>query len=163
MRNMDVNFKIKLATSLIFMLAVLLYNDLQIANAETKEYTNMVKIVSPKNGDEVKSKVIIKGTSKIKDGSSVWVLVHLRLLTDQWWPQPKAVVQPNGDWEAIAFIGQPDDVGFDFEIAVATFDSEAEKTIVQYHEKGLQTQQWLPIKFPKTTSNIAHVTVKKIK
>jgi hypothetical protein len=111
-------YPILLVMTLIVLLFVISIN----TKADQKNEANEVKILSPKNGDEVGSKIVVKGTSKVKDGSSVWVLAHLRLLTDQWWPQPKPLVQPNGDWEALAYIGQPDDVGFDFEIAVATFD-----------------------------------------
>jgi hypothetical protein len=148
---------------LVVTFITLHFIDLKTVNGEQKNELNEVKILSPQNGDDVGNKIVVKGTSKVKDGSSVWVLVHLRLLTDQWWPQPKPLVQPNGDWEALAYIGQPDDVGFDFEIAVATFDKEAEKEILAYHEAGMKTEKWLPIKFPETTSNIDIVTVKKVK
>ena len=61
----------------------------------------------------------------------------------------------------MAYIGAPRDIGYEFEIAVATFDKKAEKKILEYHEIGKELDEWLSIKFPKTTSNIDIVTVNK--
>jgi hypothetical protein len=122
---------------------------------------NIVKIVSPNPGERVGARVVVKGTSKIHDKSKIWVLVHLKLLRNQWWPQPEPTVDENGNWEALAYIGEPQDIGMDFEIAVATFDPHAEAGILRYHDHGNKTGQWLPIKFPKTTSDIDIVVVRK--
>ncbi len=125
-------------------------------------YGNSVKISSPKNGEKVGARVIVKGTSSIKDSSHIWVLAHAKLLQDQWWPQPKPVVDVKGNWQALCYIGAPRDIGLDFEIAVATFDKEAEAEILKYFDYGNKTGQWLPISFPKTTSSIDIVTVNKV-
>ena len=124
-------------------------------------YGNEVNILSPSSGDKVGARVIVKGTSKLNDESHIWILVHAKLLQDQWWPQSRPVVDENGNWQALSYIGQPQDIGLDFEIAVASFDKEAESNILKYHEVGRKTGQWLPISFPKTTSPIRMVTVKK--
>ena len=58
-------------------------------------YGNEVKISSPTNGDKVGARVIVSGTSKIDDASHVWILVHAKLLQDQWWPQSRPVVDEN--------------------------------------------------------------------
>ena len=123
---------------------------------------NNVTITSPKEGDSVGNRIVVKGTSEIHDGSQIWVLVHIRLLAGQWWPQPKPIVDENGNWQALAYIGAPQDTGFDFEIVAATFDEQAVAEILRYHDHGNKTAQWLPIRFPRTTSNKAVVTVKKI-
>ena len=125
-------------------------------------YANSVKILSPEHGEKVGAKVIVKGTSEISDGSHVWLLIHAKFLQDQWWPQPRPVVDDKGNWQALCYIGIRQDIGLDFEIAVATFDKEAEAKISKYHEHGKKTGQWLPISFPKTTSPIDIVTVKKV-
>jgi hypothetical protein len=93
-------------------------------------------------------------------------LIHPKLLINQWWPQSRPVVDGKGNWQALAYFGKEerqDDVGLDFEIAAATFDEHAEAEILKYHENGKNTGKWLPISFPKTTSQIAVVTVKKVR
>ncbi|MCP4986785.1 MAG: hypothetical protein GY928_12260 [Colwellia sp.] len=124
-------------------------------------YGNSVEISSPENGDKVGSRVTVKGTYDIEDDSHVWVLTHPKLLQDQWWPQPKPVLDEKNNWQAFAYIGEPQDIGIEFEIAVATFDKEAETEILKYHEHGKNTSQWIPISFPKVTSQIDMITVKK--
>lgn len=125
-------------------------------------YGNSLKISSPKNSEKVGAKVIVKGTSSIKDGSHIWILAHVKLLQDQWWPQPKPVVDDKGNWQALCYIGVPQDIGLDFEIAVAAFGKGAEAEMLKYFDHGNKTGQWLPISFPKTTSTIDIVTVTKV-
>ena len=147
---------------MLAILLVLSLGGLQFAyGQEATTHKNVVKITSTKEGDAVGNRVIVKGTSEIHDGSQLWVLCHLKLLGGQWWPQPKPIIDANGDWQALAYIGGPQDVGYDFEIAAATFDEPATAEILKYHDFGSKTGQYLPIKFPKATSEIATVTVKK--
>jgi hypothetical protein len=37
---------------------------------------NKVTITSPREGDQVGNRIVVKGTSEIHDGSQIWVLVH---------------------------------------------------------------------------------------
>lgn len=124
-------------------------------------YGNEVIISSPSNGEKAGARVIVKGTSKLNDESHIWILVHAKLLQDQWWPQSRPVVDENGNWQALSYIGQSQDIGLEFEIAAASFDKDAEAKILKYHDVGKKTGQWLPIPFPRTTSPIKMVTVKK--
>nr|VFJ90669.1 MAG: hypothetical protein BECKH772A_GA0070896_1002310 [Candidatus Kentron sp. H]VFJ91774.1 MAG: hypothetical protein BECKH772B_GA0070898_1002110 [Candidatus Kentron sp. H]VFJ98403.1 MAG: hypothetical protein BECKH772C_GA0070978_1002110 [Candidatus Kentron sp. H] len=128
------------------------------------ESVNTVNIVSPTDGQEVGARVVVKGTSEMADyESNVWVLVHLKLLGDQWWPQNKPVRDiKTGDWETLAYIGGEQDIGLEFEIAAATFGKDAEKEILKYHETGRRTGHYPPMSFPETTSAIDIVTVKKV-
>lgn len=120
-----------------------------------------VKILSPSNNDEVGARVTVKGVSKNSGNGHVWVFVHAKQLQNQWWPQAKPVVDVEGNWQALAYIGQQQDVGYDFEIAVALFGKESESKILKYHDIGKKTGQWLPISLPKANSSIDIVTVKK--
>lgn len=126
------------------------------------QYSNRVKILYPKNGCEVGKQCRIDVDAQIYNSSNLWVLLHLKHLTGRWWPQPKPEKNENGDWSPIcAFIGELHDIDFEFEIAAACFNTEAEKEIWKYIERGNRTQQWVPIKFPKADSNIYRVTVIK--
>ena len=140
---------------------LLLLGGLQPADGQEVN-KNKVTITSPREGDQVGKRIVVKGTSEIHDGSQVWVLAHLKLLANQWWPQPKPIVDENGNWQALAYIGEPQDIGLDFEIVAATFDEQAVAEILRYHDYGNKIGQWLPIRFPRATSNIAVVTVKKV-
>jgi len=124
---------------------------------------NYVTISSPQNGGEVGARGTATGTVSMKDSSSnVWVLVHRAILKDQWWPQPKPAVYENGTWESMVHFGEAGDINGKFEIAVATFSEEAEKEIKAFHKRGMATGNWsIPITFPKTTSNVCIVTIKK--
>lgn len=146
---------------MLAILLLVLFGSSQFVDGQEAK-RNKVTITSPKEGDRVGGRIVVGGTSEIHDRSHVWVLVHLRLLAGQWWPQTRPVVDENGNWQALAYIGIPDDIGLDFEIAVVTFDEQAEAEILRYHNHGNKTGQWLPISFPRTTSNIAVVTVRKV-
>jgi hypothetical protein len=132
-----------------------------LTTTRRRQQPNTVRILAPRNGEQVGARGVVRGTSNINDKSHVWVLVHFKLLAGQWWPQDKPRVDANGNWEALVYFGGPQDIGFDFEIAVATFDEKAEKEILAYHEYGRKSGQWLPIEFPATTSNVDIVTVRK--
>ncbi len=160
------NFTIKqrrmIKLQILTILLLLFFGYSQVVYGQEAE-RNRVEITAPREGDNVGSRIVVTGTSEIRDRSHVWVLVHLKLLTDQWWPQPKPVVDEKGNWQALASFGVPEDIGFDFEIVAATFDKQAEAEILRYNDHGSRTGQWLPISFPRTTSNKAVVTVKKVK
>lgn len=122
---------------------------------------NEVALVAPSAGEEVGGFAIIEGTARVNDDSFVWVMAHRKDLQDQWWPQDEPKV--TGDqWKAIANIGGPQDIGHEFEIAVATFGPEVKEAIDRYFEIGREFNRWLPMSFPKATSNVDIVTVKKV-
>lgn len=162
MKRLTINQRRMIKLQMLTILLLLLFGGSQFVDGQEVK-KNTVAITAPKEADEVGSKIVVKGTSTIHDRSQVWVLVHLKLLGNQWWPQPKPVVDEKGNWQALAGIGVPEDIGFDFEIVAATFDQEAEAEILRYHDHGNSTGKWLPISFPRTTSNKAVVTVKKVK
>jgi hypothetical protein len=123
---------------------------------------NHVTITKPKNGDNIGHKLIVKGTLSRNDLSHVWVLLHPKLwFQGQWWPQNKPTIHADGTWEALAFVGVPQDIGMEFEIAVAVFGVEENRWIEEYHKKAAKDGSWRPIDFPETTSNICILTVRK--
>lgn len=131
---------------------------MQTASAQER---NRVKILSPSPGDGVGSRGQVTVSANINDDSHVWVLVHMALLPDQWWPQHQATLDAEGNWRSLVFYGQKEDLGLDFEIAVATFRGEEEQKILNYHKRGRVNNDYLPIKFPMPTSNVDIVTVRK--
>jgi len=123
---------------------------------------NHVTITKPKNGENIGHKLIVKGTLSRNDLSHVWVLLHPKLgFQGQWWPQKKATIHADGTWETLAYVGIAPDIEREFEIAVATFNVKENRELEKYFEYATRTGQYLPIKFPKTSSNICITTVKK--
>lgn len=122
---------------------------------------NKVIITSPNSGAKIGYKVHLKGESVINDNSSLWVLLHMKGWSDQWWPQSRPYVQVNGEWETTVYAGGENDIGKIFQIAVATFDGDEEKKILEYMSEGKKTGKWLPIEFPTATSNVYSIDVIK--
>jgi hypothetical protein len=122
-----------------------------------------VRITSHHNGDIVGNRVKVRGTSTVNDEQhNVWVLVRFRLYSEKWYPQPRPIIDDQDNWEGLAYIGKENgDIGETFEISVATFDKDAEKTILEFHKNGHTNGIWDPIEFPPTTSNIDTITVTK--
>jgi hypothetical protein len=131
------------------------------AQAAYPQEINRVRILSPSNGVEVGTQGVVTVSAEIKDDSHVWVLVHMALLPDQWWPQNPVVLGADGNWRSLVTFGERRDIGLDFEIAAATFNGEEEQKILEYRKHGLATWDWLPIKFPTPTSNVEILTVTK--
>lgn len=121
-------FKFRGLSALIIVMLLTLVTQGDIAYSD--DSGNSVKILSPKNGEKVGGRIVVSGKSNVKDGSHIWVLAHVKLLQDQWWPQPKPTVDEKGNWQAFAYIGKPEDIGLEFEIAVATFNKESEAKIM---------------------------------
>ncbi|MBF0537142.1 MAG: hypothetical protein HQL03_02700 [Nitrospirae bacterium] len=124
---------------------------------------NKVAITSLKDGDTIGCTLTVKGTINraTANNDGVWVFVHRKVLKNQWWPEPQANDVGN-NWEALATVGIKEDIGADFEIAVATFDKNSEKIISDYFKEANKTGRFPPMEFPSTTSNVDIVTVKKI-
>jgi hypothetical protein len=133
----------------------------QKSDVTNASQTNRVKILLPMDYQAVGFRTIVKGTAQILDDSEIWVLVHPKFMTDQWWPQPKPIIDGKGNWEAMVYLGVPQDIGYDFEIAVATFSKQEAAKIQEYHSHGMKLGSWLPIAFPKASSNIDKIIVKK--
>ncbi|MBF0608227.1 MAG: hypothetical protein SFH39_11795 [Candidatus Magnetobacterium sp. LHC-1] len=94
------------------------------------------------------------------NNDDIWIFLHVKTLKGRWWPQPIATVKGN-NWQAIATVGIPRNIGEEFEIAVATFNKENSDMLHKYFEKADRIGQYPYIKFPDSTSTPYIVTVKK--
>ena len=86
---------------------------------------------------------------------------------DVWWPQGECEVDPvSHEWEVTVHFGQPQDIGYEFEIA-AIIVNEAEHTklkppgLKDYWLKAMQSGDWRPIIMPPFECTPVYRTVKK--
>jgi hypothetical protein len=117
---------------------------------------NNVTITSPKEGDQVDKRIVVKGTSEIHDGSQIWVFSS-PINGNQWLPQQKPIVDENGNWQAL--VSPPEKGGF--KILAATFNLEVAKEIQKIRNSINEDATLVGISLPETTSNKAIVTVKR--
>jgi hypothetical protein len=122
-----------------------------------------LNIIRPTDGQECGSSVKVEGKSKGFPGKFLWIFAHVKYLRNMWWPQMNAVnLEPNGHWEMIAFLGGPQDVGFEFEITATWVDSSSNKMLNDYMTAGNQTGNYPGIKLPEGSPS-TNVTVKKVR
>lgn len=82
-----------------------------------------ITVSSPKGGDNVSLRQIVKGTSTGVYGSglSIYVLVYPIAAGGPWWVQPEVSILTNGNWETNAYFGDPAnpsvDIGKKFKIS----------------------------------------------
>lgn len=76
-----------------------------------------VRIVTPDSRATVGAAGAVGGSAVVPSGGHLWVLVH-RAGIDGWWPQGGGPVELSGNrWAVQVQYGEPQDCGFNFEIA----------------------------------------------
>jgi hypothetical protein len=126
---------------------------------ETNAYSELV-ITSPKNGEDAGSAIRVQGRSKKYPGKHLWLFCQRKGLS-LWWPQGGAAqVGENGDWMQSIFIGQPQDVGFDFEIVAIWVSESINKDLIDYFVSAAKTDRYPGMRLPEGSPR-AQVTVRK--
>jgi hypothetical protein len=126
-----------------------------------------VEITDPeRDGMKVGKDMDVKGTAEIPGGTYLWVLAHrTKGFKKVWWPQNEAEIDPvTKKWEVFVVFGGPQDIGYDFEIAVIVVDEKENSKLHDYRNKAMATGHWPPIPMPPTADGTAPVirTVKKV-
>jgi hypothetical protein len=79
-----------------------------------------------------------------------------------WWPQGGEIeVDAGGEWMQSAFIGEPRDVGFKFEIVAMWVSDSTHQDLTDYLQSVEKTGQVPGIRLPEGFP-VARVTVKKM-
>jgi len=130
-------------------------------DAQGKATTCELAITTPSPGDKVDSQGKVQGRAKIPARSYLWVLAHVKYLREDWWPQGRraAAIDENGTWEIMAFYGGPQDIGEDFEIALAVVNEPVNTQLRQRAQRGEQTTKYPPIEFPNTIDGCPPVKI----
>ena len=78
--------------------------------------------------------------TNLRPGQHVWVLVHrVRGFPGIFWPQGRAEPDSRtGDWEVFVTFGQPQDVGYEFELAAITVDEIQHQKLMTYWRKAIR-------------------------
>lgn len=107
-----------------------------------------------------KSCTAIQGTAIIPAGDYLWILLHRKDLSGQWWPQDGSIVRDNR-YSLVVCFGQQQDIGMEFEIAVITVNQAEHLKLQNYVSKARETGNWYPISMPTLTSPAVFRTVIK--
>jgi hypothetical protein len=124
-----------------------------------------VKVVTPQAGDKVGAEGRVRGTAKIPNGTYLWVLDHMKDLTEEWWPQggrPASINSQTGEWVIIAAYGRARDVKEDFEVAAVVVDGNTNTTLRDWF-KDAKAKDYPPIEFPNSIDGCPpiKITVRK--
>jgi hypothetical protein len=102
----------------------------------------------------------VKGTALIPTSDYIWILVHRKDLTGQWWPQGGSIVRENR-FRIVVCLGQQQDIGMEFEIAVVSVNQAEHLVLQNYINTARQTGNWYPMSLPNVTSPAVFRTVIK--
>ena len=104
-----------------------------------------IDILKPSQDDfEVGIGADVAGTAYIPDNDYLWVLLHrTKGFKKVWWPQGEAEIDPKTKaWELHVNFGQPQDIGYEFEIAVITVNKEEHEQLEKYWFQAMKSGDW---------------------
>jgi len=145
-------------STITFVFVFLLFSSVNAQNSGSY----ILSITDPaRDGASIyKTCTAIKGTASIPASDYVWVLVHRKDLSGQWWPQDGGIVRDN-KFSIVACLGQQQDIGLEFEIAVITVSQAEHLKLQNYVSKARETGNWYPIPLPAVTSPAIFRTIIK--
>lgn len=142
-----------------FLLSNSTFNSIQSQDANCT-----ISISSPdKDGTGVGLSKLIKGNADIPSGKYLWVLVHrIKGFKDVWYPQGECEIDPvTKDWEVTVHFGQPQDIGYEFEIVAIIVNESEHAKLRSYWLNAMQSGDWKPIIMPPFECTPVYRTVKK--
>jgi hypothetical protein len=151
----------KLASASILTVWVLFTLAGHAVEAQEKATKCEIRITAPSPGDKVGKQGKVEGKGKIPTGSYLWVLAHVKYLTEDWWPQGRraAAINEDSSWMVLTGYGEPPDIGADFEIALAVVNEQVNTQLRQWVQKGDQTGKYPPIEFPNVIGGCPPVKI----
>lgn len=133
----------------------------ELINAIRANQETALTIFSPEPHSEVGATVKVEGFSRVSEGRYLWVFTHREGL-EVWWPQGGRVVpDDSGLWRQVVQLGQPRDIGFDFEIAAIWVNDLLNQELRDYLVRGENEGRWPGIRLPEG-SPCAVITVHKV-
>lgn len=113
-----------------------------------------IKITNPQTDNmEVGMNITVQGTgTNIPNDAFLWVLVHRTAgFKTVWWPQGSSNIDPlSHKWEVFITFGGPQDVGFEFEIAVIVVNKTVNAQLQAYYNNAMTNNNWPPQTMPET-------------
>ncbi len=147
-----------LKSTIVFVLVLVTFSTVNAQNSDNYKIT----ITDPgRDGVSIyKTCIAIKGTASIPSSDYLWVMVHRKDLSGQWWPQDGGVVRDN-KYSIVACFGQSQDIGMEFEIALVTVTQAEHLKLQNYVTKARETGNYYPLSLPAVTSPAIFRTVIK--
>ena len=118
--------------------------------AQKPPTTCEVTVSTPQPGDKVGREGRVRGTARIPSGTYLWVLSHMKDLTEEWWPQggrPASIDSQTGEWVIITAYGRTEDVKQDFEVALVVVDANTNSRLRDWF-KDAKAKDYPGIEFP---------------
>jgi hypothetical protein len=115
---------------ILALLAVLLLSVAPVRAGESAPGCS-VKITHPLPGQQVSGRLKVEGTATIPSNHHLWIFArHESFRTsNEWWTQGEASLHGNS-WKLDATIGEPRDIGSDFDVTAAVFDAAQLPTLL---------------------------------
>lgn len=122
-----------------------------------------IEILSPKEGEHVGGTASVIGRAHIPEGKDLWLFDHVKGLA-LWWPQGAGPANvEDGKWEVLATFGGDQDIGRNFEIALAVLEPAETKELLQWFKEADKTGKYPGLRFPPVVHGcpVPRVTVNK--
>ena len=128
-----------------------------------EEYSVFLIITFPRENEPCGAWTRVEGRSTIIQDKYLWVFAHRADLTNQWWPQSGRVkVNKNGKWLVGVNLGDPQDIGFPFEIITIWVTEKVHVDLKNYLKISSETSNYPPMPLPEDSPTYK-VTVKKVR
>lgn len=124
----------------------------------------LIQVDEPRSGQEVGKGVTVEGTATLPPDYHLWVFARRASYRDfqVWWPQGEGLLDPEtGKWKVSAAIGKPQDIGSDFDIAVAIFGREHHLQVRKHYKKVLTSESPPAREMPTPACSPVVLVVKK--
>jgi hypothetical protein len=133
--------------------------------SESQVITQEVKIISPKDGDEVPRTIVVRGNSSLKlsKGEYLWLIVNPIPSAGDWWPQGPINPHPqSGKWNVEASFGrEKEDIGYEFDIAIVLVAEKDNQYYWDYIKRERVAKDFPATPFPNSATIIYKITVRR--
>jgi len=114
-----------------------------------------VEIRSPHRGDRISGRGVVAGTARLAGDAHLWVLVH-RKDVNGWWPQGEGeIAVADSQWSVEVQYGDPQDAGFDFEIAAVAVSRPVHEQWLEWVRTVRATGLYPPTQLPGPAALLA--------
>ncbi len=117
---------------------------------ETSSDRFVIHVTNPeRDGLEVGKGILVSGTAELPAGYHLWVFARRVNFEGRWWPQNEGRINPRtGAWRVYANLGEEQDIGWEFDLAIAAFDEDGHIRLRNYLQQAMERDVWRPIRMP---------------
>lgn len=147
---------------LVFLILVLLFVSI-LGAAPNDAGGCVIRIDEPSDGQEAGRYVSVRGAVKLPLNHHLWVFSRpeSRRAGDLWWPQYEGKPGSDGTWRVRARLGTSENIGDEFDLAVAVFKEREHLFLRSNLEQGWKTDVFEAIQMPEAACPPVFRIVKK--